>query len=199
MVAHLVNNVSHSLGVRRKSLANLIQHFVRLDGKAKDPLNTRTLFFPRYHQMDVVREIIDHAGKKGVGQTYLIQHSAGSGKSNSITWAAFQLIETYPQVEGIHGSKGMEKPLFDSVIVVTDRRLLDKQIRDNIKDFSEVKNIVAPAYSSRELRESLERYDIVAKATSDLITDYNIENDYNEIYIIPFYFLCLLIFLLKKQ
>ena len=140
----------------RKSLANLIQHFVRLDGKAKDPLHTKTLFFPRYHQMDVVRKIIDHAGKNGVGQTYLIQHSAGSGKSNSITWAAFQLIETYPQVEGIHGSRGMEKPLFDSVIVVTDRRLLDKQIRDNIKDFSEVKNIVAPAYSSKELRESLE-------------------------------------------
>ncbi len=140
----------------RKSMANLIQHFVRLDGKAKDPLNTKTLFFPRYHQMDVVREIIDHASKNGVGQTYLIQHSAGSGKSNSITWAAFQLIEIYPQIEGIHGSKGMEKPLFDSVIVVTDRRLLDKQIRDNIKDFSEVKNIVAPAYSSRELRESLE-------------------------------------------
>ena len=142
--------------LKRKSLANLIQHFVRLDGKAKDPLNTRTLFFPRYHQMDVVREIIAHAGKNGVGQTYLIQHSAGSGKSNSITWAAFQLIETYPQKEGVHGSKGMEKPLFDSVIVVTDRRLLDKQIRDNIKDFSEVKNIVAPAYSSKELRDNLE-------------------------------------------
>jgi len=140
----------------KTSLANLIQHFVRLDGKAKDPLNTRTLFFPRYQQMDVVREIIDHAGKNGVGQTYLIQHSAGSGKSNSITWAAFQLIETYPQEEGLHGSLGMEKPLFDSVIVVTDRRLLDKQIRDNIKDFSEVKNIVSPAYSSKELRESLE-------------------------------------------
>lgn len=140
----------------RKSLANLIQHFVRLDGKVKDPLHTKTLFFPRYHQMDVVGEIIDYAGKNGVGQTYLIQHSAGSGKSNSITWVAFQLIETYPKTAGIHGSKGMEKPLFDSVIVVTDRRLLDKQIRDNIKDFSEVKNIVAPAYSSKELRESLE-------------------------------------------
>ncbi|MBZ9730390.1 DEAD/DEAH box helicase family protein [Salegentibacter sp. JZCK2] len=140
----------------KKSLANLIQHFVRLDGKAKDPLHSKTLFFPRYHQMDVVRKIIEHAGQHGVGQTYLIQHSAGSGKSNSITWAAFQLIETYPEIEGIHGSKGMEKPLFDSVIVVTDRRLLDKQIRDNIKDFSEVKNIVAPAYSSKELRDSLE-------------------------------------------
>ncbi|HIB49501.1 MAG TPA: type I restriction endonuclease subunit R [Flavobacteriaceae bacterium] len=141
----------------RESLANIIQHFVRLDGKKKDPLNGKTLFFPRYHQMDVVRKILADATKKGVGQTYLIQHSAGSGKSNSITWAAYQLIETYPENDTVPGSKGIEKPLFDSVIVVTDRRLLDKQIRDNISDFSEVKNIVAPAYSSKELRDNLEQ------------------------------------------
>ncbi len=141
----------------RKSLANIIQHFVRLDGTKKDALSSRTLFFPRYHQMDVVRGILDHASKVGVGQTYLIQHSAGSGKSNSITWAAYQLIETYPENENVPGSRGMDHPLFDSVIVVTDRRLLDKQLRDNIKEFSEVKNIVAPAYSSKELRDSLEQ------------------------------------------
>ncbi len=141
----------------RESLANIIQHFVRLDGKKKDPLQTKTLFFPRYHQMDVVRKIIDHASEKGVGQTYLIQHSAGSGKSNSITWAAYQLIETYPKNKDTPGIKSLEQPLFDSVIVVTDRRLLDKQIRENIADFSEVKNIVAPAYSSKELRDSLEQ------------------------------------------
>ncbi|WP_299799187.1 type I restriction endonuclease [uncultured Maribacter sp.] len=140
----------------RESLANIIQHFVRLDGKKKDPLLTKTLFFPRYHQLDVVRKIIADASKKGVGQTYLIQHSAGSGKSNSITWAAYQLIETYPEDENVPGNRGIEQPLFDSVIVVTDRRLLDKQIRDNIADFSEVKNITAPAYSSKELRASLE-------------------------------------------
>src|SRR5690606_1842115 len=115
----------------RKSLANIIQHFVRLDGSKKDALNSRTLFFPRYHQMDVVRGILDHARKHGVGQTYLIQHSAGSGKSNSITWAAYQMIETYPEHENTPGSKGIDHPLFDSVIVVTDRRLLDKQLREN--------------------------------------------------------------------
>jgi len=141
----------------RESLANIIQHFVRLDGKKKDALQTKTLFFPRYQQMDVVRKIIEDASKKGVGQTYLIQHSAGSGKSNSITWAAYQLIETYPVNENVPGNRGIEQPLFDSVIVVTDRRLLDKQIRDNIADFSEVKNIIAPAYSSKELRESLKQ------------------------------------------
>ncbi len=140
----------------RESVANIIQHFVRFDGKETDALSKKNLFFPRYHQMNVVRKLIADASKNGVGQTYLIQHSAGSGKSNSITWAAYQLIETYPESETTPGSRGVTNPLFDSVIVVTDRRLLDKQLRENIKDFSEVKNIVAPAYSSKELKESLE-------------------------------------------
>lgn len=130
------------------SLANIIQHFVRLDGTSKDPLDKRTLYFPRYHQLDVVRKLISHAATHGAGQTYLIQHSAGSGKSNSITWAAYQLIEVY--------AAGSTQPLFDSVIVVTDRRLLDKQLRDNIKEFSEVKNIIAPAHKSSELKAALE-------------------------------------------
>lgn len=140
----------------RQSIANIIQHFVRFDGNDADSLSKKTLYFPRYHQLDVVRKLIADAGKKGVGQTYLIQHSAGSGKSNSITWAAYQLIETYPESDSIPGSKGISNPLFDSVIVVTDRRLLDKQLRENIKEFSEVKNIVAPAYSSADLKASLE-------------------------------------------
>lgn len=140
----------------KESLANIIQHFVRLDGSSKDPLNKRTLFFPRYHQMDVVRNLVAHASDNGVGQTYLIQHSAGSGKSNSITWVAYQLIETYPNSESASGGRELDQPLFDSVIVVTDRRLLDKQLRDNIKEFSEVKNIVAPAHKSSELKSALE-------------------------------------------
>lgn len=133
----------------RESVANIIQHFMRLDGKSSDKLSGRTLFFPRYHQLDVVRQLITHTSKVGPGQTYLIQHSAGSGKSNSITWLAYQLIETYPE-------DGSEKPIYDSVIVVTDRRLLDKQLRDNIRDFSEVKNIVAHAKKSSDLKEAME-------------------------------------------
>lgn len=140
----------------QNSIANIIQHFVRFDGKDTDPLNKKTLYFPRYHQLDVVRKLTADASKKGVGETYLIQHSAGSGKSNSITWAAYQLIETYPESEATPGSKGISNPLFDSVIVVTDRKLLDKQLRENIKEFSEVKNIVAPAYSSADLKLALE-------------------------------------------
>lgn len=140
-----------------ESLANIIQHFVLLDGKFNEPLSKKTLFFPRYHQLDVVRRLIKHTSENGVGNTYLIQHSAGSGKSNSITWAAYQLIEVYPKSKDVHGAKSVNSPLFDSVIVVTDRRLLDKQLRENIKSFTEVKNIVAPATTSKELAEALEQ------------------------------------------
>ena len=111
--AYLWNEV-----LTRTSVANIIQHFVRFDGKDSDPLSKKTLYFPRYHQMDVVRQLIKHASEHGTGQTYLIQHSAGSGKSNSITWAAYQLIETYPINDTVRGSKGIDTPLFDSVIVV---------------------------------------------------------------------------------
>lgn len=139
------------------SVANIVQHFVRLDGSSKEPLPKRSLYFPRYHQLDVVRRLVKHAAENGVGQTYLIQHSAGSGKSNSITWAAYQLIEIYPASLDTPGAKSLEQPLFDSVIVVTDRRLLDKQLRENIKEFSEVKNIIAPAFKSSELKSALEQ------------------------------------------
>lgn len=140
----------------KASLANIIQHFVRLDGSNKDLLSKRTLFFPRYHQLDVVRKLIDDVSERGVGQTYLIQHSAGSGKSNSITWAAYQLIEAYPNKEDVPGAKGLDQPLFDSVIVVTDRKILDRQLRDNIKDFSEVGSVVAPAFKASDLKSALE-------------------------------------------
>lgn len=140
----------------KSSIANIIQHFIRLDGTEKDALDKRTLFFPRYHQLQVVRQLLDDVGTHGAGKRYLIQHSAGSGKSNSITWLAYQLIEAYPQNADVAGSRGMERPIFDSVIVVTDRRLLDKQLGDNIKSFSEVKNIIAKVANSAQLRQALE-------------------------------------------
>jgi type I restriction enzyme R subunit len=133
----------------RESLTTIIEHFVLLEGDKKDSLHKKTLIFPRYHQRDVVRRLLGHARAHGPGQKYLIQHSAGSGKSNSITWTAYQLIELY--------ADGCDRPVFDSVVVVTDRRVLDKQLRDNIKDFSEVKNIVAPAFKSADLKEALEQ------------------------------------------
>ena len=135
----------------KTSLADILQHFVRLDGKDTDKLESRNLYFPRYHQLDVVRKIIDDVSQNGVGKTYLIQHSAGSGKSNSITWCAYRLIEAYSAKDSMS-----ERQIFDSVIVVTDRKILDKQLRENIANFSEVKNIIAPAFSSAELKSNLE-------------------------------------------
>ena len=135
----------------KASLADILQHFVRLDGKDTDKLESRNLYFPRYHQLDVVRKIIDDVSQNGVGKTYLIQHSAGSGKSNSITWCAYRLIEAYSAKDSMS-----ERPIFDSVIVVTDRKILDKQLRENIANFREVKNIIAPAFSSAELKSNLE-------------------------------------------
>ena len=132
----------------RPSLTNIIEHFAILPGDSRTPLQQKSLYFPRYHQLDVVRQLLHHAKTHGVGHTYLIQHSAGSGKSNSITWAAYQLIELY--------APGSDLPMFDSVLVVTDRRVLDKQIRDTIKNFSEMKNIIAAATSAAELKTALE-------------------------------------------
>lgn len=143
--------------LRKESLANIIQHFVRFDGKDTDPISKKILYFPRYHQLDVVRKLLRDVTENGTGKRYLIQHSAGSGKSNSITWLAYQLIEAYPITEkAIGAEKTVASPIFDSVIVVTDRRLLDKQLRENIKEFSQVKNIVAPAYSSADLKAAIE-------------------------------------------
>lgn len=134
----------------KKSLTNIIKNFTKLveeedkeTGKKK-----KILFFPRYHQLDVVRKVLDDVKDYGIGKKYLIQHSAGSGKSNSITWLAYQLVETY--------DKSGKSNIFDSVIIVTDRRILDKQLKENIKNFSEVKNVVAHAYNSSELKKSLE-------------------------------------------
>lgn len=101
--------------------------------------------FPRYHQLDVVEKLLADVRENGIGKKYLIQHSAGSGKSNSIAWLAHQLI-------------GLEKdghPMIDSVIVVTDRRILDKQIRDTIKQFMQVRNTVVWAEHSSDLTDAI--------------------------------------------
>jgi len=93
---------------------------------------TRKQVFPRYHQLDVVRKLLASAREIGAGRRYLIQHSAGSGKSNSIAWLAHQLIAV--RKDGVKA--------FDSIIVVTDRRILDEQIQENIKQFAQVGALV---------------------------------------------------------
>ncbi len=134
----------------RRSLTNIIEQFAKftVEKDKKTGKERKALFFPRYHQLDVVRGILADAKQNGVGQTYLIQHSAGSGKSNSITWLAYQLVELYDTAGTAN--------VFNSVVVVTDRRVLDTQLKDNIKLFSETKNIVAHAESAAELKAHLE-------------------------------------------
>jgi type I restriction enzyme R subunit len=102
----------------------------------------RDQLFPRFHQLDVVRKLLGDAKARGAGRRVLIQHSAGSGKSNSIAWLAHQLVRL-ATVEG---------QVFDSVIVVTDRRILDQQIRDTIKQFAQVGATVGHAEHSGDLR-----------------------------------------------
>lgn len=134
----------------RRSLTNIIEQFAKftVEKDKKTGKERKALFFPRYHQLDVVRGILADAKQHGVGKTYLIQHSAGSGKSNSITWLSYQLVELYDTAGTAN--------VFNSVVVVTDRRILDTQLKDNIKLFSETKNIVAHAESAAELKVHLE-------------------------------------------
>lgn len=133
----------------KSSLSNIIGKYVQLvkekDEKTKKEKKPK-LIFPRYHQLMVVRKLLKDAKKNGFGKRYLIQHSAGSGKSNSITWLTHQLIELFDDTN--------VNPLFDSVVVVTDRTVLDKQIRNNIKAFAQVKNMVEPITgSAKDIKE----------------------------------------------
>ena len=119
----------------KDSLANIIEKYAHLESK-KDPDTKKVqkrLIFPRYHQLTVVRQLLAHAKANGLGHRYLIQHSAGSGKSNSITWLALQLV-------GLTDASNVH-PLFNSVVVVTDRTNLDEQLRANLKNFAQNKTV----------------------------------------------------------
>lgn len=134
----------------KDSLLNIIENFAsRVEERDEDTGIVKIKqIFPRYHQLDVVRKLLTDAKTKGVGKRYLIQHSAGSGKSNSITWLAHQLVELHD---------GTDQNLFDSVIVVTDRKVLDQQIRNNIKQFAQVDGVVeAITEGSQHLKKALE-------------------------------------------
>ena len=132
----------------RDGLTDIIENYAQIVEARDDKTGRkrREQIWPRYHQLDVVRRLLANASDRGVGPKYLIQHSAGSGKSNSIAWLAHQLI----------GLKQDGKALFDSAIVVTDRRILDKQIQDTIRQFAQVGSVVGHADSSGHLRTLLQ-------------------------------------------
>ena len=132
----------------RESLTNILENYAQVveDKDDKTGRKRRAQVWPRYHQLDVVRRLLADAGSRGAGRRYLIQHSAGSGKSNSIAWLAHQLI----------GLTRDDTPVFDSIIVVTDRRILDRQIRDTIRQYAHVSATVGHADRSGDLRRFIE-------------------------------------------
>ena len=132
----------------RESLTDILENYAQIVEfrDEKSGRKRRTQIWPRYHQLDSVRRLLADAAGNGAGQRYLVQHSAGSGKSNSIAWLAHQLI-------------GLAKDgasIFDSIIVVTDRRILDRQINDTIRQYTRVGATVGHAGRSGDLRQFIE-------------------------------------------
>lgn len=128
--------VSHlwEVALQKDSLLDIVHKFLHLEVKEEAEVDARgrevkrkkqRIIFPRYHQLDSVRRVVADVRKNGSGKNYLIQHSAGSGKSNSIAWTAYRLASLFVD----------DKPLFDSVVVVTDRRVLDSQLQETISGF----------------------------------------------------------------
>ena len=132
----------------KTKLSRIIENYVQVVVEENPETRKKSVkqIWPRYHQLDCVEKLLADIRQYGVGKRYLIQHSAGSGKSNSIAWLAHQLI----------GLEQDGRPMIDSVIVVTDRRLLDKQIRDTIKQFMQVKNTVVWAQHSGDLKKAIQ-------------------------------------------
>lgn len=125
----------------RDSLLDILGRFMHLQEEEKriltddgiKKITKETMIFPRYHQLDCVRRLVRHAKEHGPGRNYLVQHSAGSGKSNSIAWLAHRL-------SSLHDAQ--DKKVFDTVVVVTDRRLLDQQLQNTIAQFDHKQGVV---------------------------------------------------------
>jgi len=132
----------------RENLTSILENYAQVvvSKDNKTGRKKKTQVWPRYHQLDVVRKLLADAGGNGAGRRYLIQHSAGSGKSNSIAWLAHQLIVLTKN----------DTTVFDSIIVVTDRILLDRQIRDTIKQYAQVGATVGHAERSGDLKKFIE-------------------------------------------
>jgi type I restriction enzyme, R subunit len=145
-VAYLYKDLPEGKAVfSRDVLLDLIGRFIHLertDGK-------ETLIFPRFQQLDAVRKLLADAREKGPGQNYLIQHSAGSGKSNTIAWTAHQIINLHDEDD---------QPLFDTAIIVTDRLVLDRQLQNTIAGFAQTAGVVKKIDgTSRDLKDAILR------------------------------------------
>lgn len=136
------------------TLLSLVQNYLYHDQSVS---KGGTFIFPRYHQFDVVRRLLADAKNNGAGYNYLIQHSAGSGKSNSIAWLTHQLANLYTQDD---------KKIFDSVVVITDRRILDKQLRETVLRFQKMDGVVHTAdKKSSQLMDALNNGALIVIST----------------------------------
>ena len=141
---------------QRDSFLDIIGHFMFLEHKeekvddgqgGKKKIKKETMIFPRYHQLAAVRKIIDQARHEGVGHNYLIQHSAGSGKTNSISWLSHRLAS-------LHDAQ--DRKIYDCVVVITDRQVLDQQLQDAIYQIEHAQGVVRPIdQDSKQLAEAL--------------------------------------------
>ncbi len=146
---------TESGALKADSLLELIQNYLHYERDEKT--GKEKFIFPRFHQLMVVRKLLAHARASGSGHNYLIQHSAGSGKSNSIAWLAHQLAN-------LCGAD--EQPVFDSIVVITDRRVLDRQLQDTIKQFEKIKGTVSKIdRNTKQLVKALERGDKIIITT----------------------------------
>ena len=139
--------------LQRDHLMDVFQRFMNLEVKkekqAGKEITKKTLIFPRYHQLDVVRKLIADVKMKGSGENYLIQHSAGSGKSNSIAWLAYHLASAHDKED---------HPIFASTIIVTDRTVLDRQLQNTILSFDHTTGLVETidhSKSSQDLKNAI--------------------------------------------
>jgi len=138
---------------QRDSIIDVVGKFIHLQKEEYEQKGKKyfkeKLIFPRYHQLDVVRSLTKNTKEKGTGYNYLVQHSAGSGKSNSIAWLAYRLFS-------LHNKD--DKKVFDSIIVITDRRVLDKQLQDTIYQFEHKQGVVQRIdKSSSQLAEAIKK------------------------------------------
>lgn len=149
--------------LKKDSLLDLIQNFIGIKIEKEQEYDAKrgvfktkskeVLIFPRYHQRRAVHKLIKDAREKGAGHRYLIQHSAGSGKSYTITWLAFQLASLYLDIN-------QERNIFDCIFVVTDKKVLDQQIQDNIRQFDLEPGQVAyidKKCTSQDLKDAIEK------------------------------------------
>jgi len=136
----------------KKLISDLIRDFLHVEDVFDDKgklTGEQKLIFPRYHQMDAVRKLVEKAKHKGPGRNYLIQHSAGSGKSNTIAWLSHQMAS-------LHDDN--DRKIFDSIIIVSDRRVLDRQLQRTVAQFEQKSGVVQRIdVSSKQLREALQK------------------------------------------